>query len=258
MPVLKRPPSLTALATQHIRTMIIKGDIPLGAAISERGISAELKISKTPVREALAQLRQEGLVTIVPQSGVRVFTLSAREVRAICTFRKALESAALQIALADNPKNLLRDLEAIEARMQKSLGKGDVRAYLDLDTEFHLAFFANCGNSYLQNAYGLYSGKIAALRTHLAAMPQHTSLSLQEHGEIVRSVGKGDVPALVDVLERHIGRTQETYEIGVEDISWPDGRRVPQANPIRRDTAASGPVSKSVSRSRRPMPSGVR
>ncbi|MBB5755083.1 GntR family transcriptional regulator [Prosthecomicrobium pneumaticum] len=219
MPELERPRSLTALVTDRIRAMIVDGELPLGSAISERGISADLKVSKTPVREALAQLRHEGLVTVVPQSGARVFTLSAREVREICAFRKALETAALQIAMTEHPASLLRDLEAIEARMKTRLAGGDVRGYLELDTDFHLAFFANCGNSYLQNAYGIYSGKISALRTHLAQKPQHTSLSLKEHGEIVEAVRSGDIHALIDVLERHIGRTQETYEIGIEDIS---------------------------------------
>jgi len=215
----ERPPSLSSVVTDHIRAMIIRGDVPLGAAISERSISADLKVSKTPVREALAQLRNEGLVTIVPQSGVRVFTLSAREVREICAFRKILESAALETSMTVDPAGLLRDLEAIEERMREALSAGDVRGYLGLDTDFHLAFFANCGNAYLQNAYGLYAGKIAALRTHLADKPLHTQLSLAEHGEIVAAVRRRDVTALVGILADHIGRTQETYEIGIEDIS---------------------------------------
>lgn len=215
----ERPPSLSSVVTDHIRAMIIRGDVPLGAAISERSISADLKVSKTPVREALAQLRNEGLVTIVPQSGVRVFTLSAREVREICAFRKILESAALETSMIVDPAGLLRDLEAIDERMREALSAGDVRGYLGLDTDFHLAFFANCGNAYLQNAYGLYAGKIAALRTHLADKPLHTQLSLAEHGEIVAAVRRRDVTALVGILADHIGRTQETYEIGIEDIS---------------------------------------
>jgi DNA-binding GntR family transcriptional regulator len=215
----ERPPSLSSVVTDHIRSMIIRGDVPLGAAISERSISADLKVSKTPVREALAQLKNEGLVTIVPQSGVRVFTLSAREVREICAFRKILESAALEISMTVNPAGLLRDLEAIEVRMRDALSAGDVRGYLGLDTDFHLAFFANCGNAYLQNAYGLYAGKIAALRTHLADKPLHTQLSLAEHSEIVAAVRRRDVTTLVGILGDHIGRTQETYEIGIEDIS---------------------------------------
>lgn len=145
--------------------------------------------------------------------------LRARNVREICAFRKVLETAALEISMSDNPAGLLQDLEAIESRMRAALSMGDVRAYLGLDTDFHLAFFANCGNSYLQNAYGLYAGKIAALRTHLADKPLHTQLSLSEHGEIVAAVRARDVATLVKILGDHIGRTQETCEIGIEDIS---------------------------------------
>jgi DNA-binding GntR family transcriptional regulator len=215
----ERPPSLSSVVTDHIRTMIVRGDVPLGAAISERSISADLKVSKTPVREALAQLKNEGLVTIVPQSGVRVFTLSAREVREICAFRKVLEKAALEFSMQVDPAGLLGDLEEIEARMRKVLSDGDVRAYLGLDTDFHMAFFARCGNAYLQSAYAQYSGKIAALRTHLAVKPRHTQLSLAEHGAIVAAVRARNVTTLVQILGDHIGRTQETYEIGIEDIS---------------------------------------
>lgn len=219
MSAFERPPSLSSVVTEHIRTMIVRGDVPLGATISERGISAELRVSKTPVREALAQLRNEGLVTIVPQSGVRVFTLSAREVREICAFRKVLEAAALELSMAADPAGLLRDLEEIETWMRKALSEGDVRAYLGLDTDFHLVFFTHCGNSYLQKAYALNVGKIAALRTHLANKPQHTQMSMEEHQQIVRAVRAQDLPTVIKVLGDHIGRTQETYEIGIEDIS---------------------------------------
>ena len=80
----ERPPSLGALVTDHVRNMIIRGELALGEAISERGISALLNVSKTPVREALTRLKHEGLVIIKPQSGAQVFTLSAREVGSRC------------------------------------------------------------------------------------------------------------------------------------------------------------------------------
>lgn len=219
MQEIERPPSLTQLVTDHVRKLIVRGEVPLGAVLSERGISADLKVSKTPVREALAQLRNEGLITIVPQSGVRVFTLSAREVREICAFRRPLEKAAVELAMLHDPAGLLNSLEAILSRMQTALAASTVRDYLDLDTDFHTAFFSHCGNSYIASAYGLYAGKIAALRTHLAQKPQHTALSMEEHKEIVAAVRSKNTTLLVSVLDNHIGRTQETYEIGVEDIS---------------------------------------
>ena len=126
--------------------------MPLGSVVTERKIAAELNVSKTPVREALAQMRNEGLVTIFPQSGVRVFTLSAKEVREICAFRKALEAAALTLAMQVHPRELKNALSRIVDRMEKALDKGDQRTYLALDTDFHLTFFDWCDNGYLKNS----------------------------------------------------------------------------------------------------------
>lgn len=81
---LARPKSLRELALEYLRNRIIDGTLKMGQTLSERGISEELSVSKSPVREALAQLRDEGLVSIEPQKGARVFTLSEAEVTQIC------------------------------------------------------------------------------------------------------------------------------------------------------------------------------
>lgn len=218
----KRPKSLTEVVTHHVRTLIVHGDIPLGAAISERTIAAELNVSKTPVREALAQLSIEGLVTIKPQSGVKVFTLSAREVREICAFRQVLETAALTLAIQEDPQGLADALQNVVEQMDQAQSEADHRRYLELDNDFHQCFFDFCGNSYLTNSYVRYAAKIAALRTHLASKPRHTTLSYQEHGEIVTAIREGQRGAVLTILERHLGRTHETYEIGIEDIALAD------------------------------------
>jgi DNA-binding GntR family transcriptional regulator len=171
-------------------------------------------------------------------------------VRAICAYRRILEAAAIQFSLTENPKGLTQALELIEARMRASLDVGDVRLYLDLDTEFHLAFFAFCGNAYLQNAYSLYSAKIAALRTHLAKIPNHTNYSFREHGEIASAVRDGNAAHVIEVLERHLRRTQETYEIGVEDISIARGRR--PDTPSKASGARRARMTRTPTSARRP------
>ncbi len=65
--MLQRPKSLRELALEHLRNSIIDGSLEMGQILSERKISEELGVSKSPVREALAQLRDEGLVSIEPQ-----------------------------------------------------------------------------------------------------------------------------------------------------------------------------------------------
>ncbi len=222
MPEIERPKSLTEIVLEQLRECIVSGDFELGSLLSERQLAEELGVSKTPVRESLVQLKNEGLVTILPQRGAYVFTLSAREVIEICEFRMAIEAAALNLAITRNRTALVGDISEIVAQMGEVRARGDTKAYLRLDTAFHATFFRHCGNHYLEDSYGRYAGKISALRTHLAVKPMHTQLSFDEHVALRDVLTEGTHDEIVRILEAHIGRTRETYAESVEDIALAD------------------------------------
>ena len=117
---LERPKSLRELALEYLRNRIVDGTFQMGQVLSERKISEELGVSKSPVREALAQLRDEGLVDIEPQKGARVFTLSEEEVIQICDFRQAIESASFDLALQRDPARLAKNMDRV---VQKRVAK---------------------------------------------------------------------------------------------------------------------------------------
>ncbi len=216
MPI-ERPKSLRELALEHLRESIVNGALKMGQTLSERSISEELGVSKSPVREALAQLRDEGLVTIEPQKGARVFSLSVNEVVQICDFRQVIETAALELAYARNPGALADDMDDVVRKMETARKKGDMRKYLSLDTQFHQLIFLHCGNDYLSSSYNRYVGKIAALRTHLSHLPKHTELSFDEHKRIAAAVRGGDLAEVRRLLAEHIDRTRQTYASSIRD-----------------------------------------
>lgn len=209
---IERPKSLRELALEHLRNSIVDGRLKMGQTLSERGISDELGVSKSPVREALAQLRDEGLVSIEPQKGARVFTLSEEEVAQICDFRMAIETAGFELALSRNPEGLARDMARVVKDMARARTAGDEREYLRLDTDFHHLIFEHAGNDYLTSSYTRFVGKIAALRTHLSGLPSHTDLSFEEHGRIAEAVGKRDMKAISALLLEHINRSRLDYK----------------------------------------------
>ena len=209
---LKRPKSLRELALEHLRDSIVDGRLKMGQTLSERGISEELGVSKSPVREALAQLRDEGLVSIEPQKGARVFTLSVSEVTQMCDFRQAIETATFELALHRDPQGLSTELNQVVDRMEAERTQGNESGYLQLDTAFHQAIFKHAGNDYLTASYTRYVGKIAALRTHLARLPQHTDLSFEEHRMIASAVEKADMSLIRRLLAEHIDRTRQAYK----------------------------------------------
>jgi DNA-binding GntR family transcriptional regulator len=224
---IKRPLSLTATVLEKLRSSIVRGDFDLGSPLSERQLSESLGVSKTPVREALAQLRLEGLVRIYPQRGAFVFTLSATEVVELCELRLTLEAEAMRMAFARNRAELLRGLERVTARMKRARAADEQRDYLDADTAYHQVMFDACGNPLFAEAYGMHVGKIAALRTHLSAKPRHTDLSFEEHVRMHRLLSEGNLPGALGVLEVHIGRTRETYARFVDDIAAADRKPEP-------------------------------
>ncbi|WP_282153103.1 GntR family transcriptional regulator [Ruegeria atlantica] len=209
---LERPKSLRELALEHLRNSIIDGSLKMGQILSERKISEELGVSKSPVREALAQLRDEGLVSIEPQKGARVFSLSESEVTQICDFRQAIETAAFELALSRDPKGLADGMARVVKDMARARSRRDEREYLALDTAFHQLIFEHAGNDYLTASYTRYIGKIAALRTHLSKLPQHTELSFEEHQKIAVAVRQGDMAKIKLLLVEHIDRTRQAYE----------------------------------------------
>lgn len=209
---LARPKSLRELALEHLRESIVDGSLKMGQVLSERRISEELGVSKSPVREALAQLRDEGLVSIEPQKGARVFSLSEPEVSQICDFRQAIESAAFELALARDRAGLASEMRRVVIEMEQAREKGNEKSYLALDTSFHHLIFAHSGNDYLTASYSRYIGKIAALRTHLSKLPQHTELSFDEHKGIALATKEGNLDQIKSLLAEHIDRTRQAYK----------------------------------------------
>jgi DNA-binding GntR family transcriptional regulator len=212
-----KPKSLTALALDKIRTGIVTGLYPLGSPLYEKVLADEFGISKTPVREALVQLQREGLVVVVPHSGTFVFELANGEVTELCELRLILEVNALRLAMHRGAGRLVADIVNITAAMRAALDKGMVERYRELDSQFHLTFFAHCGNAYLANNYGMIEAKVTTLRAHLnAPRPDEPVSSLIEHEKIARHLSAGDIEGATALLTAQIKRFRTLMRSSME------------------------------------------
>lgn len=208
---IKRPDSLSKIAEEHIRESIIRGRFHLGESLQEAKLSTALGISKTPIREALAALKLQGLVKIYPQRGAFVFTLSREAVVQLCRYRLILESAALDLALLEDRDGFLDELQSVLSRMSDARAADAFEQYLDLDADFHEAFFKNCGNAYLRDGYQKVGDIVRTMRTHLSKRPQRTDKSFKEHEAIVTALREARVNTAKNVLKRQITRGERAY-----------------------------------------------
>lgn len=224
---LRRAKSLTEQAAEQIRARIIRGDFELGAPLSENTLAAELGVSKTPVREALLQLKGEGLVSIQPQRGTFVFDMRADEIVHLGELREVLEAAALRAACERNRSTLLAELARILAAMRTALDDGDAVAYRTLDAQFHQSFFDCSGNEFLRASYLGIAFRIQALRTRLSVDPMLNRCSFDDHCALHDLIAADRVAEALDLLSRHVRGTVADYAASVEKRRRPSSDSAP-------------------------------
>lgn len=209
--VLVRPKSLKEMVVDELRQRIVDGRVALGEALSENALADDLGISKTPVREALMQLRTEGLVDVQPQRGSFVFSLAPDQVVAISELRAVLEVAAVELALERNRKRLLTGMAKGLADMEDAFTRGDIVGYRTLDAAYHQLMVSLSGNDYLVSAYSLISLRIQALRARLSRDQVLNARSLTEHRTMLKLAREGRTEELQRLLRSHSRNTQADY-----------------------------------------------
>ena len=206
-----RPKSLTEMVVDELRTRIIDGRLRLGEALSENTLAAELGLSKTPVREALLQLKLERLVDVLPQRGTYVFQLAIDQVAMISELREILEAAAVAAAIERNHAPLVASMAKILEAMRAAFESGDNAGYRTLDGEYHQTIIDLCGNPYISDAYVQVSFRTQALRSRLSADASLNKLSFRDHREMLKLIRARDVAAVQKLLRAHINQTKQMY-----------------------------------------------
>ena len=208
---IKRPKSLSKIAEEHIRDGIVNGVFRLGESLQEAKLSDALGISKTPIREALAALKLQGLVQIFPHRGAFVFSLSKEDVIQLCQYRLTLETAALEQAFSNDQTALLGRLESVVSQMSQARRADAFGQYLELDAHFHDVFFELCGNSYLRDGYQKVGDMVKTMRTYLSLRSERTAKSFAEHESILMHLREDKLKAALTVLKRQITRGERSY-----------------------------------------------
>jgi DNA-binding GntR family transcriptional regulator len=164
------------------------------------------------VREAMGQLQAQGLVVIRPQVGSFVFTPSAEDITALCTFRIALEPKAAELAFRHDRAGATATMSEAIAAMEPAIAARDNIAYGRADAAFHEALFAHCGNRYLAESYQLVSGRVAALRTNLTSpIDVRTRTSFDEHRKLLDLFARGEFAAFASLMTTHVTNSGVVY-----------------------------------------------
>jgi DNA-binding GntR family transcriptional regulator len=217
---------LSAQAEQTIREGIIRGKFGFGEKLSDRALAASLRISRTPVREALASLAREGLVVIRPQSGTFVMVLDEGSVKALCEMRTILELGALRL-LADHPERLAVAVSKQIAAGALAVEAKDVEKAERMDSEFHQALVHAAENPLLTQSYRVITHKLDAIRHRLPPDLERMRRAVEQHRRIVDLTVTGRITEANAELASHLKIVQQlaVLIVGGEGQGASPGRR---------------------------------
>lgn len=218
-----RPPQrrgLTEQVADSIRQAIFSGSFELGDHLNEADIADRLQVSRGPVREALVQLRQEGIVTMKWHRGAYIMQLSAKDARELSSLRTVLEVFAIQEAASAATTSDLELMSGVLTSMSKAVD--DDQSDFDmiqLDVQFHDKLYRAAHHDRLWNAWNSIRSQVM-----LSLMvKRHTSNEyyrdkvIAEHQELFDVVSSRDADACERAIREHLAATYDRLVASFKD-----------------------------------------
>jgi len=176
-----------------LREAIVGNLLPPGERLTEVALAARLGVSRTPVREAFAQLEREGLVTVVPRVGVFVREVTARDVEETYTVRTALESLAVELATQRRTPLGTARLDEVLADMAKAVEASDEVEYTASLDRFYAVIMSLADNLTLHATHHSLLGPVRRLRRIAMSQPGRMEASYKQSVLIRNAIADGDV-----------------------------------------------------------------
>ncbi|MFA5663809.1 GntR family transcriptional regulator [Castellaniella sp.] len=195
----------TRMIVHDLRNKILEGVLPPNLQLLQSEIADQYGVSRIPVREALNQLKAEGLVTLKKNRGAFVAGVTLDELYDSFDIRIALETHALRLAVPRYTAHDLNELQAILDEYDESISP---HAWRDLNLRFHMGLYTPCARPRLLK---LIEDNVLSnsrfLRTYVSLVSGKTEPQ-RDHHQILDACAAGNVGLAVGILEDHINATR--------------------------------------------------
>ncbi|ALJ21352.1 GntR family transcriptional regulator [Microbacterium sp. No. 7] len=207
--------SASERAYASIRDRILEGELLPGTMLGEAQLAAEIGVSRTPVRAALARLQDEGWIVIYPQRGALVQGLGERALVELADARLVLESTGAGRLGEDARERLADRLDGSIEAQRAAFADRDVRRFIELTIAFHRSFVEASGNSVLLELNDRLADRqrfvLFASGERLLARCEDI---IAEHEDLTRRLRTGDVTGFTATLRLHVS---DAYELPVPE-----------------------------------------
>lgn len=195
-----RRPNISDELAARVRNLIVDGALEAGARINEVHLARELGVSRTPLREAIAQLVREETLVSVPRIGSFVKPLTLEEFEAIYPIRALLDPEALRLAGIPS-KARIDQLERLNARLARA---SNADAIIALDDEWHLLLVADCPNRVLLDLIRDFIRRTRRYELALMRERKNVAVATDQHDAIIAALRAGDPGRAVAALRQNL------------------------------------------------------
>ncbi|HOV39150.1 MAG TPA: GntR family transcriptional regulator [Spirochaetales bacterium] len=196
--------SITDRVYEHIKKLILAGYFKGGEKIPEERVAQQLKVSRTPIREALRRLEKYGLIYIKPRSYAVVVELKDEEIKQIGIVRLVLEKLAFQLLCDVISEEDIVFLEEIVDKCSELHYKGCQAESFEMDSFFHLEIARRSGNKHLYEILERLDAKVQLLRLRHNFPLQKFSQYIDQHKKFILLLKEKKMDEIIPILENHI------------------------------------------------------
>jgi DNA-binding GntR family transcriptional regulator len=204
LPTIGERTSLRERVAESLRAALVSGRMVPGTTYSIPALAEQFGVSATPVREAMLDLVNEGIMSAVPNKGFRVVELSDAELDQITELRRLLEVPTVGDLAGAIDRAAVRRLRSLADAVGDAARRGDVVGYVEADRELHLALLAEAGNPRLVEMVGRLRDQSRLYGLEQLAAEGVLVDSAAEHMRLIDALESGDRRAAERVMAHHL------------------------------------------------------
>ena len=217
LPSIGERTSLRERVAESLRAALVSGRMVPGTTYSIPALAEQFGVSATPVREAMLDLVNEGIMSAVPNKGFRVVELSDAELDQITELRRLLEVPTVGELAGAIDRAAVRRLRSLADAVGDAARRGDVVGYVEADRELHLALLAEAGNPRLVEMVGRLRDQSRLYGLEQLAAEGVLVDSATEHMRLIDALESGDRRAAERVMAHHLDHVRGIWASRRED-----------------------------------------
>ena len=192
-----------------LREAILKGELKPGERLMELQLAAKLGVSRTPIREAIRMLEQEGLAVTIPRKGAEVARMTEKDMEDVLQIRDALDELAASIACEQISEEELAELRHTMHEFEESTKTGDVKRIAEADVRFHDIIYHATRNVKLENMLNNLREQMYRYRLEYVKDEANYKRLIAEHRVIYEAIRDRDRQTGAEAIKNHIDNQEK-------------------------------------------------